>query len=145
MELSFNLKSVEINEEKLQEFIEKDLCGSEFLIVDEEGRAAALLEHVKETLWAFNSSFIMNHLKTEIKDNLSDYEYDQLEKSIQHIQEKLCEGANTIIKALISDVEELASDAAAHDGHGPYLSNYDGNEIEYTDENGNELYIYRLN
>lgn len=145
MEIIYNLINAEVNEEALQAYIEAELVGSEFLVTDEAGRFAALVENVKESLWAFNASFIMACLKPEIENDLSSYDKEQLEKSLAKLQSDLCEGANAIVKALIIDVEEFAEEAADVDGYGHFLSSYDGDEIEYRDEDGNYLYIYRLN
>lgn len=143
MEFTYNLKNAVINEEEIQNYINEELVGSDFLVTDEEGRKAAAREYIEETLWAFNTSFIMSHSK--IRGGLSTREYDEVEKSINKLQGELCESANSLIKALIEDMDEFIEDAISSDGYGHFLSQYDGDEIEYTTEDGEELYIYRQN
>jgi hypothetical protein len=144
VEVNFHLVNAEVNEEKIQAYIEAELVGSDFLVVDEEGRHAELIEYVQNSLWAFNPSFIMDNLREDIENDLSSYDRGQLENSLKLLQENMSEGANSIVRALIGDIEEFAEAAASVDGHGHFLGQYDNEEIEYKDEDGNELYIYRL-
>mgnify|MGYP003480099808 CR=1 FL=1 len=88
-------------------------------------------EYIKESAWAFNASFIIDH---------SNLPYEGIEM-IQTFQQK-CEGANETILALIGDFDKFVSDAISADGRGHFLSSYDGEENEET-VNGETYYIYR--
>lgn len=75
----------------------------------------ALLE---ESFWAFNYSFIQDYFESKIDEN-----------TYQAIQ-TLCEDANPIVKALVTDVDEVIDNSIQCDGRGPTLSAYDGKELE---------------
>jgi hypothetical protein len=98
---------------------------------DEEADAAAAM-YIKDTVWAFNRSFIIEHS--------SALDYDQgSEDIIACIQEK-CENGNAAALRLIDDIDEFVEDAISADGRGHFLSGYDGDELEI----GN-LLAYRIN
>lgn len=143
--LELNIKAVaSVDEEALENHINEELDGgSEYLITDDEGRKTAARENILESLWAFNTNFIMSHSK--VRHDLNGREYDEVEKAIQKVQGDLCESANSLIKALIEDLDKFVEAAIEADGYGHFLSQYDGEEVEYTDSEGNELYIYRQN
>lgn len=90
-------------------------------------------EYIKDSLWAFNAEFIIDHSKLP---------YDAIDM-IKTYQEEKCEGANETIEALIEDMEEFVNDAISADGRGHFLNTYDGNENEETVE-GETFYIYRM-
>jgi hypothetical protein len=56
------------------------------------------------------------------------------------MQSELCESANAIVKAIISDIDEFIQDAIDSDGRGHFINSYDGEENEH-----GEYYIYRTN
>ena len=56
------------------------------------------------------------------------------------MQQELCEDANEIVKAIITDINEFIEDAISSDGRGHFLNGYDGTEEEL-----NGFYIYRTN
>ena len=56
------------------------------------------------------------------------------------LQSSICEGINSIVKALIVDIDEFITDAIDADGRGHFISWYDGREHEQ-----NDLFIYRTN
>ena len=112
--------------------------GQEYkVLTDEEADQEAETE-IKELLWAFNPQFILKH--TEFYKESTSREDEAFIKAIKLMQEKLCESANGIIKALIKDLGEFIEDAIDADGRGHFLSWYDGEEIE---QDG--YYIYRTN
>lgn len=120
--------------ERIEEYIDEELVGSEFLICDDDGRYEKVREEIEMSVWAFNSSFIQAHISRDI-----------INRALDKLQE-LCEDANDIILALIDDFGSFVEDAVMSDGHGHFLSPYDGNEYEYTDdETGETYYIYILN
>lgn len=68
---------------------------------------------------------------------------DDLRLAIRAAQERLYEGANAIIHALIDDLNDFVDDAIAADGRGHFISSYDGEEHEVTVD-GETYYVYRL-
>jgi len=98
---------------------------------DEEAGEAAK-EYIKDSIWAFNASFIVDHSKLP-------YEAKEM---IENFQTTKREDANDTILALIDDFDEFVSDAISADGRGHFLSTYDGKENEEM-VNGETYYIYR--
>jgi hypothetical protein len=94
----------------------------------------ACLEYIKDTAWAFRSSFICSYC------NLP----QELAEALETMQSKKCEGANDAILALIentdSGIHRFVEEAISADGRGHFLSGYDGKEIEL-----NGFYAYRIN
>ena len=107
--------------------------NQEYLVLTDEEANDATKDYILDSLWAFNSDFILNHSSL---DNWS----ARTEKAISKMQESLCEDANEIVKALIADMDEFISDAIDADGRGHFLAGYDGEENEE-----DEFYIYRIN
>ena len=60
------------------------------------------------------------------------------------MQEKLYEGANSLVEALIEDIDSFVEEAISSDGRGMFLSPYDSEEDEI-DIEGVTYYFYRLN
>jgi hypothetical protein len=104
------------------------------VLTDEEADEKAT-EYIKETLWAFNASFIASQIDLD-------------EEVIQAIHDNgKCEDNNDTIYNLINKLgnfETFVEDAVSSDGRGHFISSYDGNENE---ENVNDTtyYIYRQN
>jgi len=103
------------------------------VLTDDEANEMAS-NYIRESLWAFNASFIIDHSKLP---------YDAIEM-VQSYQQTQCEGANETIEALIEDMDEFIDDAISADGRGHFMSSYDGRENEET-VNGITFYIYRIN
>ena len=108
-----------------------DIDDDYSVYTDEEADEKAA-EYIKETVWAFNASFIVDH---------SNLPCEAIEM-VEFFQREKCEGANDTILALIEDFDEFVSDAISADGRGRFLSSYDGEENEET-VNGETYYIYR--
>jgi hypothetical protein len=107
----------------------------DFLVLDDNTKEVYAIENQKEMLWAYNTSFIMSHLKDDIEHS------NELEESIKMIQEKMCESANGLITAIVN-VEEMILEGIQVDGYGHLLSSEDGEEEEFTFE-GETYYIYK--
>ena len=107
------------------------LGDREYAIGTDKEANKACAEYIKDSLWAFNASFVAEHTKTGYTP--------ELEKSISKIQEQ-CESAQDAIECMIEDLEEFIKDAISIDGRGHFLSGYDGDEHEEED-----YYIYRIN
>ncbi len=106
-------------------------CGNqEYLVLTDYEADEACKDDIKESVWAFNADFIIQH---------SDLPWEA-EEMVKGFQESKCEGANETILAMISDFDEFVEDAISADGRGHFLSGYDGDEVE-----AGEYFIYRLN
>lgn len=109
-----------------------DYEGKEYLVLTDEEADEKAGEYIKDLLWAFNSSFII--------ENSSILDFDEgSEKIIKAIQEQY-ENGNEAIKKLIDDMDDFISNAISADGRGRFINSYDGEEIEQED-----YFIYRMN
>jgi len=102
-------------------------------------------ERIKESLWAFNASFIVN--SSAGYGDLTAEETAAAIKAIEAAQQTQCESLNGLIYLIIGGEEGLAdftTDAIRADGRGHFLSQYDGDEYEAT-INGTTYYCYRAN
>lgn len=102
-------------------------CGrAEYAVGTDEEAQEACCEYVKDTLWAFNASFILSECGLP----------SELEDGIRAMQEKQCESCNDTILALVekcTSIDEFALSAISADGRGHFLANYDGNEMDLND------------
>ena len=108
-----------------------DIDDNYSVYTDEEADEAAK-EYIKESVWAFNADFIINHSKLP---------YEAIEM-VEGFQSAKYDDANDTILALIDDFDEFVSDAISADGRGRFLSYYDGEENEEV-VNGETYFIYR--
>lgn len=109
------------------------LGNKEYAIGTDAEADEAVQQAVKDSLWAFNASFILSEcdLPSELEDAIKAFQGDK------------CESANDAILALVekcSSLEDFTQSAVSADGRGHFLSPYDGNENEEGD-----FFIYRLN
>jgi len=109
-----------------------------YLVLDDEEADQYVRDRILETLWAFNTEFILSHSRINTDNE------EVVIKSIKVMQEKLCENANPVIRALLADEEEFIDDAVEADGRGHFLSGYDNQENEVSDSE-HCFYIYRQN
>ena len=93
----------------------------------------SILEYIRETAWAFRSSFICEYCKLP----------SELAEALETMQSKKCEDSNASILALIEKadggLEGFAEEAVEADGRGHLLASYDGQEGQ---ESG--FFIYRI-
>ena len=120
-----------------------DVYGDEYLVMDDDRAYSTAFHEISQSLWAFNTDFILDHLKDDIKHGDNPVNLDDLKEGLKALQEKLCEGANAIIHALIDDLEDFVDDAIAADGRGNFISSYNCEEHEVIVD-GETYYIYRL-
>jgi hypothetical protein len=121
---------------EIEEIIESEFAGSEFDVMSETERENRVKENIRESLWAFNASFILEHTNINWSS--------RIEKSFRKMQEELCEDANELIYGMINDFDEFVEDAVSADGYGHFLSPYDGEENEI-EVNGRTYFVYRMN
>ena len=111
-----------------------------YLILDDDEADKYVQERILDDLWAFNTEFVIAHSRIDVDESNE----ESITKALKKMQEKLCEDATPIIRALLKNEEEFISDAVEADGRGHFLSGYDNeeNEVSYEDE---AYYIYRQN
>ena len=115
-----------------------EIVGNEYKVLTDTEADEEAKNQILDSLWAFNADFILQH--TEFYKTSSDFEDAEFINSLQQLQSSICEGANTIVKALINDIDMFVENAIDLDGRGHFISWYDGEEVEQGD-----LYIYRTN
>ena len=111
--------------------------GEEYVVLTDEEADNEAENSIRESLWAFNADFILEH--TAAYKHTSGEQDRDIILALQKMQETLCETANELVYALIEDYEQFVDDAIEADGRGHFLSMYDGEENE---QNG--FYIYRM-
>lgn len=115
-----------------------EIIGQEYKVLTDEEADEAAADYIKDSLWAFNANFILEH--TAASEDTTAREDEEIIKALRMVQENICEGANALVKALISDIDTFIEDAIDADGRGHFMSSYDGEEHE-----SNGFYIYRTN
>lgn len=108
----------------------------EFRVLTDEEADEACAESIKDSLWAFNTSFIASHTRNGLNP--------AARKALEKAQSELCDDANDLVAALIEDMDHFVRDAVSADGRGHFLAQYDGEEREES-VNGTTYYIYRGN
>jgi len=102
----------------------------EYAIGTDSEADAAVAENIKDSIWAFNASFLASFTGLP-------------EEMFSGMQDK-CEGANdaflTCVERAEGGLDAFISEAVSADGRGHFLSGYDGEENEE-----GEFYIYRTN
>lgn len=110
------------------------LGSKEYAIGTDSQADQACEDHIRDSAWAFNASFILSECGLP----------SELEECLQSFQSDKCESANDAIVALIEkcngSMTEFTQAAISADGRGHFLSPYDGCENE---QGG--FYIYRVN
>lgn len=144
---NYLIESGEATAEELTEGIEAvyndgwetfEIIGQEYKVLTDEEADEAAADYIKETLWAFNPEFILQH--SAASEGTTAREDEEIIKALRMVQESICEGANALVKALISDIDTFIEDAIDADGRGHFMSSYDGEEHE-----SGAFYIYRTN
>lgn len=130
---------LEIDAEEISEstYDEKqfDAEGGEYLVLTDSEADDRATEYIKESLWAFNASFLAG--ETGIDQDV----YDAI------IKNDKCESNNDAMLSLISStcgIEDFVKSAISADGRGHFMSSYDGEENE-AEVDGETFYIYRTN
>lgn len=109
------------------------LYGGEYKVLTEDEAYQAVTDDIKESLWAFNASFLANitNLPEEVFKALSN-QFENSNEAILKLVETTC------------GLETLVAEAIKADGYGHFLAPYDSDEQEYT-LNDTTYYIYRTN
>lgn len=134
---TFYNTETEARTQALAQHLETDIEDAErvindYLVLTDDEADEMAYQYIKDSLWAFNSSFIASHCDSDIPQD-----------AIEAIQEKY-EASNPILLKLIKDIDHFVEDAISQDGRGHFIGFYDGEEWEQT-VNGTTYYIYRTN
>lgn len=105
-----------------------EIIGQEYKVLTDEEADKAAADYIKDSLWAFNADFILQH--TAVFEETTDREDQEIIKALRMVQESICESANALVRALISDIDTFIEDAIDADGRGHFMSSYDGEEHE---------------
>jgi len=129
---------------QLTEWLESEACELEYesdgdyMVLDDSEANEKAAEYIKESLWAFNASFLSDVTSFDVS----------IFEAIQANDK--CEDNNDVMVQLIGgNMQDLIDQAISSDGRGHLLNTYDGSESEfncfdYTGEN-THLYVYRMN
>ena len=112
-----------------------ELFGNEYKVLTDEEADKTAEECIKDSLWAFNAEFILDHANIN-----TERVYTDIVKAFRKLQETLHESANPLVESLIGDIDQFVYDAVEADGRGHFISFYDGKEHE-----SENFYIYRTN
>lgn len=103
--------------------------NKEYMVLDNEEATNSTKNCIRESLWAFNASFLVDYLPEGFDEEI-----------IKMMQAK-CEDSNEQFINLVGNkFDELCEDAIAADGRGHFRNTYDGKENE-----SGEYFIYRMN
>ena len=112
---------------------QNDIDADDYLVLTDEEADERCTEYIKETLWAFNPSFLAGETGID-----------------EEVFTRLAEGyesSNPAFEAIINangGMDSFVEAAISADGRGHFLAGYDHNENEVT-YNGTTYYIYRVN
>jgi hypothetical protein len=104
--------------------------NQEYLVLTDDEADEKVAEHIKDSVWAFNPSFLSSH--------------SGIDEGVFKLLQDKCESANEAVLKLIKDFDEFVQDAVATDGRGHFLSSYDGEENDHEHDN-ETYYIYQTN
>lgn len=113
-----------------------DTPDGEYMVLTDEEADEKADEYINDSVWAFNTNFIIEH--SEVLD------FDKASEQIVSAIQQQCESGNDAMKKLIDDMDEFVSDAISYDGRGHFLNTYDGEENEQS-VNDTMYFIYRMN
>lgn len=100
-----------------------EIDDKSWVIGSESQLRKAAKAKIKEELWAYNATYIIDFLN----DKYPKQYQKSLIKTFQMIQESLCENASPVIEAMIGiHIDEFIDNVIKDDGLGNILSNGDG-------------------
>jgi hypothetical protein len=105
-----------------------------YIVLTDEEADKKCREYIEDSLWAFNSDFIISHSKA--------LDFDKGSEAILKAIQQLCESGNDAVRRLIDDMDQFVQDAIDADGRGHFLNREDGTEEEQC-VNDEVYYIYR--
>jgi hypothetical protein len=102
----------------------------EYLVLTDKEADQKAEEYIKDSVWAFNSSFLASHTG--------------IDESVFKLLSEKCEDSNDAILSMIKDFDDFVGDAISSDGRGHFVANYDHDE-SIEEVNNTEYFIYRTN
>ena len=96
--------------------------GNEFLVLTDSQADKAVAERIEQDLWAFNATFLAEHLPIP-------------QIAIKAIQDSMYETSSEVFRELLtqSQFDSLVEEAIMYDGRGHFLAQYDFAENEEGD------------
>ena len=125
-----NLNDEETNEITLENGDAYHYGDKEYLVLTDKEANEKAEEYIKDSVWAFNSSFLASH--------------SGIDESVFKLLSEKCEDSNDAILSMIKDFDDLVSDAISSDGRGHFVANYDHDE-SIEEVNNTQYFIYRTN
>jgi hypothetical protein len=120
-----------------------EIHGGEWLVCTDEEADEKASEDILQTLWAFNTDFLLGFMPTYISESMVDACKEKYEDSNDDILQLIKAG---------SGLEKFIQDAIASDGRGHMIDLYSGaeeeirvcvTESENQSSSGFDFYIYR--
>lgn len=109
----------------------------EYRVLTDDEATEAAKSYIKETLWAFNVSFLSRFVPA--------LQNKRAAKAWEDMVGELCEGANPLVEALIGiNITAFCEAAIDADGRGHFLAGYDNVESDET-VGETQFFIYRTN
>lgn len=131
------LNSVDDDTRALAEYLKTDVIEAQELIDNDswevmtyEDAYETATEYIRESLFAFNLSFLQEH--SEVLQKMDKDSYKSYVSTV-------CESANEFVEACIDDFDSFVEDAINTDGIGHFLNSYDGNAYDTDDFSSLEL------
>jgi len=124
------LNDEETNEITLENGDAYHYGDKEYLVLTDKEANEKAEEYIKDSVWAFNSSFLASH--------------SGIDESVFKLLSEKCEDSNDAILSMIKDFDDLVSDAISSDGRGHFVANYDHDE-SIEEVNNTQYFIYRTN
>lgn len=103
-----------------------------YIVLTDEEAIEKAGEYIKQSLWAFNPSFLSGETGISIRM------FEALAENGKY------ESNNEAIESCIDDMDSFIESAISADGRGHFISSYNGQENEET-VNEQVFYIYRMN
>jgi len=102
----------------------------EYLILTDDEAEEKATDYIRESVWAFNSSFLSSHTG--------------IDEDVFKLLSEKCESSNDAILSMIKDFDHFVGGAISSDGRGHFIASYDHDE-HIEEINNTEYFIYRTN
>jgi len=102
----------------------------EYLILTDDEAEEKATDYIRESVWAFNSSFLSCHTG--------------IDEDVFKLLSEKCESSNDAILSMIKDFDHFVGDAICSDGRGHFIASYDHDE-HIEEINNTKYFIYRTN
>lgn len=107
--------------------------NDEYLVLTDDEADMLARERAKDSLWAFNTSFLRQYIPALWNGKAED--------AFAAMQKALSDTANDLVVAMLgANLDSCIDDAVSCDGRAHFLASYDGSEYE-----AQGYYIFRIN